>query len=161
MVNLRKTKMFVLVGLLMVFAGNWPSWAASDSIRPLETILLDLEKHIAELTLNIEKISERIALLRETPPTKDPIIQKLRELDVKGWELHEEQWRLQLAHLKFAEDILKQFHSGSGDKAQLLTKWIDHEREYEGSLAAYRDKRHAIEGERLQKEGQMIERYLR
>ena len=28
-------------------------------------------------------------------------------------------------------------------------------------LEDYRDKRHAIEGARLQKEGQMIERYLR
>ena len=160
MVNLPKTKMLVLVGML-VLAGSWSSLAASDSIRPLKTILLDLEKHIAELTLNIEKISERIALLRETPPTEDPIIQGLRQLDVKGWELHEEQWQLQLEHLKFAEEILTKFHAGSGDKAELLTKWIDHEREYESALAAYRDKRHAIEGERLQKEGQMIERYLR
>ena len=160
MVNLPKTKMLVLVGLL-VFFGSWSSWAASDSIRPLKTILLDLEKHIAELTLNIERVSERIALLHEAPPTEDPIIQNLRQLDLKGWELHEEQWRLQLEHLKFAEKILKEFHSGSGDKAKLLIKWIDHERDYESALAAYRDKRHTIETKRLLKEGQMIERYLR
>ncbi len=109
----------------------------------------------------MEDVAERIEVLRSIPPIDDPVIQELRKLDLEGWELHEEQWRLQLKHLRFAEDLLKKFHEGSKDKAELLKIWVDHEREYESALAAYRDKRHAIEGARLRKEGKMIERYLR
>lgn len=151
--------MLVLAGMLII-GGGWPSWAGSESIRPLDSILLDLEKYIAELTINIDKISERIELLHGVPATEDPIIQELRRIDLEGWELHEKQWRLQLEHLKFAQQILGKFQSSSGDKSQLLNEWINHERQYESDLAAYRDKRHAIEGARLQKEGKMIERYL-
>ena len=160
MLKLRMTKMLVLVGMLLI-GGSWATLSASDGIRPLETILSDLERHIAELTLNIEKMSERMELLRETPPTDDPVIQELRVLDLKGWELHDEQWRLQLKHLKYAEEVLRAFHTSSGDKSQLSAQWRDHEREYESALDTYRNKRHAIERERLQKEGKMIERYLR
>ena len=151
----------LVVACVLLIGGSVAPLAASDSIRPLNMILLDLEKHIGELTINLEDVAERIELLRGTPPTDDPIIQELRKLDLEGWELHEEQWRLQLEHLRFTKDLLKKIHEGSGDKAELLKTWIDHEREYESTLEAYRDKRHAIEGARLQKEGKMIERYLR
>jgi hypothetical protein len=153
--------MNLVVGVVLFIGGSWPPLAASESIRPLNLILLDLDKHIGELTINLEDVAERIEVLRAMPSIDDPIIQELRKLDLKGWELHEEQWRLQLKHLKFAEDLLKKFHTGSGDKSELLKTWIDHEREYETTLEAYRNKRHAIEGARLQKEGKMIERYLR
>lgn len=157
--------MRLFVGFVLIFGGIWggisPGFAASENIRPLNLILQDLDKHIGELTINIEEVAERIEVLRSIPPIEDPIIQELRRLDLNGWELHEEQWRLQLRHLRFTEDLLKKIHSGSGDQAELLKIWIDHEREYESALAAYRDKRHAIEGARLQKEGKMIERYLR
>ena len=151
----------MVLGVMLVIGGSWVPWASSESMRPLNLILLDLEKHIGELTINIEDVAERIEVLRAMPPADDPIIQELRKLDIAGWELHEEQWRLQLTHLKFAEDLLKQFHKGTGDKAELLKTWIDHERKYETALETYRDKRHAIEGDRLQKEGKMIERYFR
>lgn len=153
--------MNLVVGLLLFVGGSWVPLAAAETIRPLNLILLDLDKHIGELTINIEDVAERIEVLRSMPPSDDPIIQELRKLDLKGWELHEEQWRFQLQHLKFTEDVLKKIDAGSGEKAEMLKVWIDHEREYEAALEAYRDKRHAIEGARLQKEGQMIERYLR
>lgn len=153
--------MNLVVGIALFIGGSWVTLAASETIRPLNLILLDLDKHIGELTMNIEDVAERIEVLRAMPPIDDPIIQELRKLDLKGWELHEEQWRFQLNHLKYTEDLLKKFDTGSGDKAELLRIWIDHEREYETALETYRDKRHAIEGARLQKEGQMIERYLR
>lgn len=158
--KLRVLSTVVLVCTLVI-GGSWTALAAAESIRPLNLILLDLEKHIGELTINIEDVAERIEVLRATPPINDPIIQELRNLDLEGWELHEEQWRLQLKHLRFTENLLKQLHETKGDKADLLKTWIDHEREYETALEAYRDKRHVIEGARLQKEGKMIERYLR
>lgn len=151
----------LVVGVLLFMGACWPAVAVSETIRPLNLILEDLKKHIGELTINIEDVAERIEVLRSIPPIDDPIIQELRRLDLEGWELHEEQWRLQLGHLRFTENLLKQLHTGAGEKAELLNVWIDHEREYESTLAAYRDKRHAIEGARLQKEGKMIERYLR
>jgi len=153
--------MNLVVGVVLFIGGSWPLLVASETIRPLNLILLDLDKHIGELTINLEDVAERIEVLRAMPPIDDLIIQELRKLDLKGWELHEEQWRLQLKHLKFAEDLLQKFHNGSGGKSELLKIWIDNEREYETALEAYRDKRHAIEGARLQKEGKMIERYLR
>ena len=151
----------VVLGVLLIMGISLAPLAASESIRPLNLILKDLDKHIGELTVNIEDVAERIEVLRAIPPVDDPIIRELRKLDLEGWELHEEQWRLQLKHLKFAEDLLKKFHEGPADKDQLLKIWIEHEREYESALEVFRDKRHAIEGTRLQKEGQMIERYFR
>jgi len=159
--NMFRVMRIMVLGVALILGGNWLPLAASETIRPLNLILLDLEKHIGELTINIEEVAERIEVLREMPPIDDPIIQELRKLDLEGWELHEEQWRLQLQHLKFTEDLLKKFHGGSGEKAEFLKVWIDHERQYETALEAYRGKRHAIEGARLQKEGLMIERYLR
>ena len=158
--KLQMSKIMILA-CAIVIAGGWTPLAASDSIRPLKMILLDLDKHIGELTINIEEVAERIEVLRGTEPIDDPIIQELRTLDLEGWELHEEQWQLQLKHLQFAEKLLKQFDQETGNKEKLLKTWIDHERDYETALEAYRDKRHAIEGARLQKEGKMIERYLR
>lgn len=159
--NKHRRMLNLFVGVVLIIGGSLPGLAMSETIRPLNLILQDLDKHIGELTINIEEVTERIEVLRSIPPIDDPLIQELRKLDLEGWELHEEQWRLQLRHLKFTEDLLKKFHKGSGDKAELLNIWIDHEQEYESTLAAYRDKRHAIEGARLQKEGKMIERYLR
>ena len=123
--------MNLVVGLLLFIGGSWVPLAASETIRPLNLILLDLDKHIGELTINVEEVAERIEVLRAMPPSEDPVIQELRKLDLEGWELHEEQWRLQLQHLKFTEDLLKKFREGSGEKAELLKIWIDQEREYE------------------------------
>lgn len=155
---LPKTTVFALV-MTLTFGGVGLSQAASD-IRPLSLIISDLERHIAELQLNISKIENRMVHLRDAPTTKDPLIQQLRDLDLKGWTLHEEQWKHQLNHLRLAEDLLKEVQKTGQGKSQLLKKWGEHRPQYEDDLEAYRQQRHAIEEQRLQVEGKMIGRYL-
>ena len=79
------------------------SLAAAEDMHPLPSIISDIERHIAELTINTEKISDRIKILHEVPDSKDPLIQEVRNLDIRGWEIHQEQWNLQLDQLRLTE----------------------------------------------------------
>lgn len=100
------TKTFALILSLTVgIIGT--TWAVSDNAHPLPDILTDIERHIGELTINIEKISDRIEFLRKASPSKDPLIQEVLSLDIRGWELHQEQWKLQLEHLQLTEGLLR------------------------------------------------------
>ena len=143
-----------LVGDLSRAAGN------PEDIRPLPSVLQDIEKHIAELTSNLEPIKKRVEFLHSLPPTHNPVIQELRDLDLKGWELHLEQWRLQLDHLRFTKSLLEKARSGGNEDQSLKTEWRVHESGYRDNLETYRQKRNAIEEARLVTEGRMFERYL-
>jgi len=84
------TKTFALVLSLTVgIVGT--TWAASGDSHPLPAILTDIERHIGELTINIEGISDRIEFLRKAPASKDPLLQEVLNLDIRGWEVHQEQ----------------------------------------------------------------------
>jgi predicted nucleic acid-binding Zn-ribbon protein len=123
-------------------------------------IISDLERHITELQSNISKIAYRMVHLEEAPKTNDPLIQQLRDLDFKGWTLHEEQWKLQLTHLRFAEELLREVQKTGQGASHLFKKWGEQRQQYENNLETYRHQRHAIEEQRLQIEGKMIGRYL-
>ena len=158
MTQLPNTTVFALV-MTLTLGGVGSSLAASD-MRPLPMIISDLERHIVELQLNISKIENRLGHLQDAPTTNDPLIQQLRDLDLKGWTLHEEQWKYQLKHLQFAEELLKDVTKTGQGRSQLLNKWEAHRQQYEADLEAYRHQRHAIEEQRLLVEGKMIGRYF-
>jgi len=157
---IRLPKPTVLAVIMTLTLGGGSMSLASSDIRPLEMIISDLERHIAELQLNISMIENRMLHLRETPKTNDSLIQQLRDLDFKGWTLHEEQWKLQLTHLRFADELLKEVQKTGHGESQLFKKWRGHRQQYENDLEDYRHQRHAIEEQRLQIEGNMIGRYL-
>lgn len=156
--HLMKTFAFVL-SLTMGIIGT--TWAASDDAHPLPDILTDIERHIGELTINIEKISDRIEFLRKSPSSKDPLIQEVLSLDIRGWELHQEQWKLQLEHLRLTEGLLRKVHGHPEEKSAAFTAWQTHIKEFKRAMHEFRQQRAGVEVSRIETETQLIEQYLR
>lgn len=157
---LRMTNVFVLLlTLTMGIIGT--SLAANEEIHPLPSILSDIERHIAELTINIEKISDRMRFLREVPDSKDPLIQEIRNLDLRGWELHQEQWKLQLEGLRFTEGLLRKVQDHPEEKPEALQAWLGRLKDFKETMNDYRQQRTGIEVLRIETEAKLIEQYLR
>ena len=157
---LRLTNVFVLLlTLTMGIIGT--SLAANEEIHPLPSILSDIERHIAELTINIEKISDRMRFLREVPDSKDPLIQEIRNLDLRGWELHQEQWKLQLEGLRFTEGLLRKVQDHPEEKPEALQAWLGRLKDFKETMNDYRQQRTGIEVLRIETEAKLIEQYLR
>ena len=154
------TKTFALVLSLTVgIIGT--TWAASGDPHPLPAILTDIERHIGELTINIEDISDRVEFLREAPASKDPLLQEVLNLDIRGWEVHQEQWKLQLEHLRFAEGLLRKVHDHPEEKSGAFTAWQNHIKEFKTGMHEFRQQRAGIEVLRIETGTQLIEQYLR
>jgi hypothetical protein len=134
--------------------------AAAEEIHPLPSMIADIEHHIAELTINIEKISDRMKFLREAPDSKDPLIQEVRNLDLRGWELHQEQWKLQLDQLRVTEALLRRVHAHPEEKSGALPTWRNQIKEFKAEMNEYRQQRAGIEVLRIETEVKLIEQYL-
>ena len=154
------TKTFVLIlSLTLGIIGT--TWAASDNAHPLPSMIADIERHIAELTINIEKISDRMKFLREAPASKDPLIQEVRNLDQRGWALHQEQWKLQLDQLRVTEGLLRKVHDHPEEKSGALQAWLSQIKEFKTAMNEYRQQRAGVEVLRIETEVKLIEQYLR
>jgi len=153
-------KSFAL-GLILTMGITGTSLATAEEIHPLSSIITDIEHHIAELTINIEKISDRMKLLREVPASKDPLIQEVKNLDLRGWELHQEQWQLQLDGLRFTEGLLRKVHEHPEEKPEALQAWLGRLKEFKAAMNQYRQQRAGIEVLRIETEAKLIEQYLR
>ncbi|MDT3776755.1 hypothetical protein PJI16_04175 [Nitrospira sp. MA-1] len=154
------TNIFALV-LTFTMGIIGTSMAANEEIHPLPAILSDIERQIAELTINIKKISDRIQFLHEVPDSKDPLIQEVRSLDLRGWELHQEQWKVQRDGLKFTEEILRKVQDHPEEKPEALQAWLDRLKEFKERMNDYRQQRAGIEVLRIETEVKLIEQYLR
>jgi hypothetical protein len=156
----RMTKIFALVlTLTMGIVGT--SLATGEAMHPLPSIITDIERHIAELTINIEKISDRMKFLREAPDSKDPLIQEVRNLDLRGWELHQEQWKLQLDQLRVTEGLLRRVHAHPEEKSGAFTAWQNHMKEFKTAMHEFRQQRAGIEVLRIETGSELLEQYLR
>lgn len=156
----RMTNVFALVlTLTMGIIGT--SLAANEEVHPLPFIITDIEGHIAELTINIEKISDRMRFLREAPDSKDPLIQEVRNLDLRGWELHQEQWKVQLDGLRFTEGLLRKVQDHPEEKPEALQAWLGRLNEFKEVMNDYRQQRAGIEVLRIETEAKLIEQYFR
>lgn len=154
------TKTFALILSLTVgIIGT--TWAVSDNAHPLPDILTDIERHIGELTINIEKISDRIEFLRKASPSKDPLIQEVLSLDIRGWELHQEQWKLQLEHLQLTEGLLRNVQGHPEEKSAAFKAWQNHIEKFKTAMHEFRQQRAGVEVSRIETETQLIEQYLR
>jgi hypothetical protein len=156
----RMTNVFALVLSLTVgILGT--AWAESDAIYPLPAILTDVERHIEQLTINIEEVSDRIEFLRKAPASKDPLLLEVLNLDIQGWEVHREQWKLQLEHVRFAEGLLRKVLDHPEEKPGALKAAQTHRKEYEAAMHEFRQQRGGIEVLRIEKGGELLEQYLR
>jgi hypothetical protein len=160
MTTSRMTNVFALV-LTLTMGITGTSLAAAEEMHPLPSIITDIEHHIAELTINIEKISDRMKFLREAPDSKDPLIQEVRNLDLRGWELHQEQWKLQLDQLRLTEELLRKVHAHPEDKSGALQAWLSQIEKFKEAMNDYRQQRAGIEVLRIETEVKLIEQYLR
>jgi len=120
-----------------------------------------IDRHLSQLSRNIDDLNDRMADLKHMPDTPDPTIRDLRALDLAGWQLHQQQWILQREHLQFARMQLQRATDHPNEKAQLQQEWTKHEQEFEAALDDFRQQRHALEKKRLQVEAELIDRYLR
>ena len=160
MTTSRMTKVFVLV-LILSMGTIGTSLPAAEEMHPLPSIITDIEHHIAELTINIEKISDRMKFLREAPASKDPLIQEVRNLDLRGWELHQEQWHLQLEQLRLTEGLLRRVHDHPEDNLKALQTWESQIKAFKEAMQEYRQQRAGVEVLRIETEVKLIEQYLR
>jgi len=135
-----------------------------DVVAPLQqtpdTTIGMLDRHLTELSGNINRLTDRMDDLRRMPETPDPTIRDLRALDLAGWELHQQQWVLQREHLRFARTQLQRVIESPGDKAHIRDEWMKHEQAFEAAMDDFRQQRHALEQKRLQVEAQAIDRFL-
>lgn len=138
-----------------------PLLATAGEIHPLPSIITDIDHHIAELTINIEKISDRMKWLREVPASQDPLIQEVRNLDLRGWEVHQEQWKLQLDGLRFTEGLLRKIQDHPEEKSEALQAWLSRLKEFKAAMKEFRQQRAGIEELRIETEAKLIEQYLR
>jgi hypothetical protein len=158
---------WVIVGALLTLAVGCagPTSAiqlgyADDESEP-DVILGTMENRIVQLTTNIERLGKQIAALTQAPDTTNPVLRELRALDLAGWQLHQQQWILQRAHLLFTKEQLRRALETPPDKPQLLAQWTKQEQQYQTALEDLRQQRYALEQKYFQSEAQMIEQYLR
>lgn len=143
----------------MILTGT--SLSTAGEMHPLPSIITDIEHHIAELTVNIEKISDRMKFLREAPASNDPLIQEVKNLDLRGWELHQEQWKMQLDQLRSTEKLLRRVHAHPEEKSQALQAWLSQIKPFKEAMQEYREQRAGVEVLRIETEVKLIEQYLR
>lgn len=134
---------------------------ASSSADSIDSVSQMLNKGIMQLTVNVEGLTTRMAELQRLPEVTDPTLRELRALDLSGWQLHQQQWKLQLEHLLFTRKQLRLANESPADRSQLLQQWAKRQQEYERALDDLRQQRLALEQKRVQVEAQLIERSLR
>lgn len=154
------SKVFVFV-LTLTMGSIGTSLPAAAEVHPLPDILTDIERHIGELSINIEGIADRIEFLRKAPTSKDPLLQEVLNLDIRGWEVHQEQWKLQLEHLRFAEGLLRKVHDHPEEKSEALKAWQSHIKEFKTAMHEFRQQRAGIEVLRIETGSELLEQYLR
>lgn len=135
--------------------------APPEPVHQADLVVTMLERHLGQLDANIDRLERQIAELHKVPETQDPVLREIRTLDLQGWHLHQEQWKIQREHFRFAIGQIRQVKARPDAKAQLLEQWAKHEQDYERALDELRQQRHQLEQRRHQAEAQVVERYLR
>lgn len=134
--------------------------APPEPVHQTDVVMTMLERHLGQLDANIDRLEQQVAALQRVPDTEDPVLREIRALDLKGWHLHQAQWKVQREHFRFALEEIREVKARPDRKAQLLDQWTRHEQDYERALDELRQQRHQLEQRRHQAEAQIVERYL-
>jgi hypothetical protein len=78
--------------------------ARETATPPADALIARLDQGIMELNENLAHLRQHIAELDHMSAASDPLLQTLRALDLAAWRLPEQQWQLQLEHLKLTSD---------------------------------------------------------
>jgi len=132
-----------------------------DAAHPADLVMAMLERHLGQMDTSLDRLEKQLAQMQKLPDTTDPTLREIRALDLAGWQLHQQQWKLQREHFLFAQEQLRRAKAHPDEKARLLEQWTAHERDYERALDGFRQQRHELEQQRHKAEAQVVERYLR
>lgn len=150
---------FATMGLLTVLGCVHP--AARETVaHSQDPVLARLDQGIQELNENLAHLRRHIAELKNTPVPEDPLIRQLRAFDLSAWQVHEQQWQLQLEHLKFISDRIRQAQATPANKSRLRDEWTRQQQDYMAALQELRDARHELERQRFLVESQVVQRYF-
>jgi hypothetical protein len=134
---------------------------SSDAGHPSDMVSGMINLHLSQLNTGIDGLDRQIAQLQRMPETTDPVVRELRALDLAGWQLHQQQWKFQRDHLRFALDQLQQAKAQPDEKPRILDRWVKQEQTYETAVNDFRQQRHALERKRLELEGELVRRHLK
>jgi len=150
---------FVTVGLVAVMGCVHPM-TQDTAPRSQDPVIARLDHGIMELNENLAHLRRHIADLKNLPILDDPLIQQLRAFDLSAWQVHEQQWQLQLEHLTFISDRIHRAQAAPADRAQLREEWARRQQEYIAALQQLREARHELERQRFLIESQLVQRYF-
>jgi hypothetical protein len=156
-------RLWTFFGILLVAGiAAFTSTGQTDPgpIPPDNPVIGLLSKGIAQLNINIDALSKRMAQARQASTGMDPALHELQALDLSGWQLHQQQWVIQRDHLVFARDSLQRASGQPGEKAQLLDQWRQHQHQYTKALDELRQQRHRLEDKHVEVEARLVERGL-
>nr|MBI3614171.1 hypothetical protein [Nitrospirota bacterium] len=158
---MRERISLILVAVLLL--AGWGCAAVApppEAAHPADLVVTMLERHLGQLNANVDRLDKQLADLQKVPETSDPTLREIRTLDLGGWQLHQQQLKVQREHFRFALEQLQQVKAHPDNKAQLLEQWVKHEQGYERALDDLRQQRHQLEQQRHKVEAQVVERYL-
>jgi chromosome segregation ATPase len=158
-----RERIYLTLTAVLLLAG-WGCAAAvpqPEAAHPADLVVTMLERHLGQLNANVDRLDKQLADLQKVPETPDPTLREIRALDLSGWQVHQQQLKVQREHFRFALEQLRQVQAHPDDKARLLEQWTRHEQEYERALDDLRQQRHQLEQQRHKVEAQVVERYLR
>ncbi len=158
---LRATSLGVAAIMAMTMWGCAGTGPVRDAPHPADLVVSMLDRHLQELGANLGALDKQMDRFKSLPDTPDPTIREIRALDLAGWELHREQWKLQQEHFRFAKAQLERIQAHPDEKSAALAEWRKHEETFESALDGFRKQRHELERKRLAVEAQIVERYLR
>ena len=128
---------------------------AGDPVAGMLHVGLEQPNH------DIDELSEHIRHLQQVPPSADPALHALQDLDLAGWQLHQQQWLLQREHLIFAAEQIRRAQTHAPEKPRLWEQWIAREQQFIKSVDELRAQQSTLEKKRFQLESQLLERYFR
>ena len=148
-----------MMGLLTLLGCMQPA-ARKTVAQPQDPVIARLDLGILELNENLAHLHRHITDLENTPVPEDPLIRQLRAFDLSAWQVHEQQWQLQLEHLKFISDRIHQAQATPANKSRLRDEWMRQQQDYTATLQQLRDVRHELERQRFLVESEVVQRYF-
>src|SRR5690242_1887988 len=124
----------ILVGcgvLLLIGCAHNLREAHAPSEDPM---IARLGQGIEDLKENLVRLRRHVEELSRMPPSGDQTLEELRALDMAGWQLHEQQWQAQLAHLTFALDRIRQAEATPSLKERLRQEWLAEQDRFTATL---------------------------
>ena len=154
-------KVFLLAAVIVLAMGcAGTTVKETGGASAQDPVMETQKKNIEQLNNLIAGITERIAELKSTPNSPDPIVEEIRQTDLAGMKLRKKQLVFLLNHCQYTVKILDQHKQNPREEQQAQEKWEAHRQQLLSGLDAFDKKEDALERKRIQLEMQLIESSL-